>query len=60
MSRKLTSPFIAAILYYDYFLTFNDEYWRIWRRPKNIGAILFFVNRYLAILGVGLAATDQR
>ncbi|KAH9831175.1 uncharacterized protein C8Q71DRAFT_783117 [Rhodofomes roseus] len=42
-----------TILYYDYALTFGDEYTRIWRQqatraPRNY---LFFMNRYLTLLG---------
>ncbi|KAL5514378.1 hypothetical protein ACEPAG_2466 [Sanghuangporus baumii] len=42
-----------AILYYDYLLTFGDEVRFFWRRRKaNSVTILFFLNRYLSILGI--------
>lgn len=41
-----------VILYYDYSLTFADEVARFWNR-KNFtwASFLFFVNRYLVLLG---------
>ena len=41
-----------VILYYDYFLTFDKEYQRIWKNRKFKSSILFFLNRYLPLLGV--------
>ncbi|CCM00445.1 uncharacterized protein FIBRA_02477 [Fibroporia radiculosa] len=40
-----------AIFYYDYALTFGDEYARIWRQPKSRASWLFCLNRYLTALG---------
>ncbi|KAJ3927895.1 MAG: hypothetical protein NXY57DRAFT_578337 [Lentinula lateritia] len=41
-----------VILAYDYLLTFDLEIERFWKRDtKRLAAILFFVNRYLTLLG---------
>ncbi|KAH9897024.1 hypothetical protein C8Q73DRAFT_438179 [Cubamyces lactineus] len=41
----------VVVLYYDFFLTFGEEYWRVWKNPRTISSILFFLNRYIPILG---------
>lgn len=42
----------TALLYYDYFLTLSDEVDRLWHRgPHSWLSIIFFANRYLALLG---------
>lgn len=42
----------TVLLYYDYFLTLSDEVDRFWHRgPHSWGSIIFFANRYLALLG---------
>ncbi|KAL7284076.1 hypothetical protein ACG7TL_001354 [Trametes sanguinea] len=41
----------VAVLYYDFFLTFGEEYVRVWKNPRTISSILFGLNRYLPILG---------
>lgn len=41
-----------AILYYDYFLTIGVEIERFWKRtPWSLAAILFYLNRYVVLLG---------
>ncbi|KAH8836021.1 hypothetical protein DL96DRAFT_1550368 [Flagelloscypha sp. PMI_526] len=47
-----TATFLVAIvfLYYDYLLTFGDEVRLIWTRPKSFGSIVFFLNRYPALI----------
>ncbi|KAH8115922.1 hypothetical protein DFH11DRAFT_1542729 [Phellopilus nigrolimitatus] len=40
-----------AILYYDYVLTFGDEVRFFWGRRANSVTLLFFLNRYLSVLG---------
>ncbi|KAH9852454.1 hypothetical protein C2E23DRAFT_825569 [Lenzites betulinus] len=40
-----------VVLYYDFFLTFGEEYFRVWKNPRSISSILFFLNRYLPVLG---------
>ncbi|KAJ3813233.1 hypothetical protein F5876DRAFT_74096 [Lentinula aff. lateritia] len=41
-----------VILAYDYLLTFDLEIERFWKRDtRRLAAILFFVNRYLTLLG---------
>ncbi|KAJ7216882.1 hypothetical protein C8J57DRAFT_1395914 [Mycena rebaudengoi] len=43
---------ITALLFYDYFLTFEWEVSRYWARPNRSWAtILFFLNRYGTLLG---------
>lgn len=39
-----------VILYYDHAITFDDEYWRVWRSPGTGASVLFLVNRYFAFL----------
>ena len=54
MNRNATqrSRVDAAILYYDYLLTFQLEVDRLWSVGRYTWAsVLFFVNRYLALLG---------
>ena len=41
----------SALLYYDYFLTFDMEVERFWGRPPSLISCGFFLNRYLSILG---------
>ena len=42
----------AVLLYYDYLLTLPDEVDRFWRRgPYSWATIVFFANRYMALLG---------
>ncbi|KAI9065618.1 hypothetical protein FKP32DRAFT_1567581 [Trametes sanguinea] len=41
----------VAVLYYDFFLTFGEEYFRVWKNPRTVSSILFYLNRYLPILG---------
>ncbi|KAF5367710.1 hypothetical protein D9758_009839 [Tetrapyrgos nigripes] len=36
-----------ALVFYDYILTFSEEYRLIWKKPKNWTTGLFFINRYL-------------
>lgn len=50
----------TAILYYDYLLTFGDEVRFFWRRKKtNCFTILFFLNRYVQLVGnVGIAMQE--
>ncbi|EKM56616.1 uncharacterized protein PHACADRAFT_253825 [Phanerochaete carnosa HHB-10118-sp] len=37
-----------VILFYDHAITFDGEFWRVWRTPRSGASILFFVNRYFA------------
>lgn len=40
-----------SILIYDHMITLPEEIAFIWRRPKALFAILFLLNRYIALLG---------
>ncbi|EPS96482.1 hypothetical protein FOMPIDRAFT_47930, partial [Fomitopsis schrenkii] len=40
-----------TIFYYDYALTFGDEYTRIWKQRATRSNYLFFLNRYLTFFG---------
>ncbi|KAG1732502.1 hypothetical protein EDB19DRAFT_1263356 [Suillus lakei] len=52
MSFKLYAVFVAdSILMYDHMATLTEEITFIWCRPKALSAILFLVNRYVALLG---------
>ena len=51
---------IPVILYYDHAVTFDEEYWRVWRTPGTGASILFLVNRYFAFFSVRLTSTDDR
>ncbi|KAM5533553.1 hypothetical protein V8D89_012769 [Ganoderma adspersum] len=42
----------VVILYYDFILTFGQEYWSIWKNRKTVASNLFLLNRYLPILAV--------
>ncbi|KAG1799633.1 hypothetical protein EV424DRAFT_1545924 [Suillus variegatus] len=39
-----------SILIYDHMVTLQEEITFIWRRPKALSAILFLLNRYVALL----------
>ncbi|KAG1732499.1 hypothetical protein EDB19DRAFT_1262914 [Suillus lakei] len=39
-----------SILIYDHIVTLPEEIAFIWRRPKALSAILFLLNRYVALL----------
>ncbi|KAI1798048.1 hypothetical protein LXA43DRAFT_1106377 [Ganoderma leucocontextum] len=39
----------VVILYYDFILTFGEEYWSIWKNRKTVASTLFLLNRYLPI-----------
>jgi hypothetical protein len=41
-----------SILIYDHVITLPEEIAFIWRRPKTLSAMLFLLNRYLALLGI--------
>ncbi|KAI0674479.1 hypothetical protein C8Q78DRAFT_1076115 [Trametes maxima] len=41
----------VVVLYYDFILTFGQEYSRVWKRPRSLSSILFFLNRYIPVLG---------
>ena len=54
MQLSRSSP--TALIAYDYVLTVRREYILFWKRRKNSAWLLFFTNRYLALLYyVGLA-----
>ena len=50
---------MQVILYYDWTLTFGEEYWRIWKSPRTMSSFLFFLNRYLPVLGVRSLSFDM-
>ncbi|ETW76038.1 hypothetical protein HETIRDRAFT_119286 [Heterobasidion irregulare TC 32-1] len=41
----------VAILYYDYFMTLSEEISRIWSRPRARSSLLFFIHRYVPLVG---------
>ncbi|KAG1867394.1 hypothetical protein F4604DRAFT_1777326 [Suillus subluteus] len=41
-----------SILIYDHVMTLPEEIALIWRRPKALFAMLFLLNRYLALFGI--------
>ena len=43
--------FPSAILYFDYSLTFVTEVQRFWTRHVSMASFVFFLNRYLTLLG---------
>ncbi|KAE9391074.1 hypothetical protein BT96DRAFT_925523 [Gymnopus androsaceus JB14] len=40
----------STLVFWSYFITFENELELIWRRPKNGVTVLFLVNRYLAMI----------
>ncbi|EKM50707.1 uncharacterized protein PHACADRAFT_188242, partial [Phanerochaete carnosa HHB-10118-sp] len=45
--QQLTS-ITLVILYYDHAITFDDEYWLVWRTPNSGASVFFLVNRYFS------------
>ena len=45
------------MVYYDHFITFDDEYKFIWRHWRSRASWLFFLNRYFAFFTVCLQIT---
>ncbi|KIK56467.1 hypothetical protein GYMLUDRAFT_821304 [Collybiopsis luxurians FD-317 M1] len=43
--------FSTIFLYWDYLLTLSDEFRYFWKRPVGVSTVLFFLNRYLTMLG---------
>ncbi|KAG0702187.1 hypothetical protein DFH29DRAFT_512182 [Suillus ampliporus] len=41
----------TSILIYDHMVTLPEEVAFIWCRPKTLPAVLFLINRYVALLG---------
>ncbi|KIK56328.1 hypothetical protein GYMLUDRAFT_247849 [Collybiopsis luxurians FD-317 M1] len=41
----------TTLLYWDYFLTISEEVQYFWKRPVRITTVLFFLNRYVSVLG---------
>src|ERR1700730_15316838 len=48
---------LAAILYYDYILTFSAEVSHIWPQPISWNTFLFYSNRYIAFATKIISAT---
>lgn len=46
---KFLNAVFAVLLYYDYFLTLDDEVTYFWGRRFNSVTTLFFLNRYLSL-----------
>lgn len=49
--QETLSHRISVVLYYDYFMTLDQEIKFFWNKKLNVVNILFFVNRYLSIFG---------
>ena len=47
---------MKAITFYDYALTFLDEFRLVWKRKYSIVTIIFVLNRYLLLLNMLLLA----
>ncbi|KAK7038482.1 hypothetical protein R3P38DRAFT_2906212 [Favolaschia claudopus] len=39
-----------VVLYWDHFITFDKEINLVWRHPKSLTALCFFLNRYFAFI----------
>ncbi|KAG1862536.1 hypothetical protein DFJ58DRAFT_775576 [Suillus subalutaceus] len=48
-----------SILIYDHVMTLPEEIALIWRRPKALFAMLFLLNRYLALFGITCSMVMQ-
>ena len=48
-----------VIIFYDYFLTIDDEVERFWDRRPSMPTVLFFMNRYLPLLSIVPAALQE-
>lgn len=47
----------TALLFYDYFLTFDLEYTHIWKGKTSLATLLFYANRYFSPIGMIFAVT---
>jgi len=56
--QQFSAP-VAALLAYDFILTFSDEIDLMWKRGRNLLSFIFFLNRYLPFVGVVIALTQQ-
>jgi hypothetical protein len=54
-----TDPLIAAILYYDHAITFDEEYRYVWKNAHSSAAVLFLVNRYFALFSVSSMGNNR-
>ncbi len=50
---------MIALLFYDYFITIEQERKLIWGHQLSIGTFLFFSNRYLNIFAAALELFQQ-
>ncbi|TBU38854.1 hypothetical protein BD309DRAFT_483972 [Dichomitus squalens] len=48
---RICASVSLAILYYDYALTIGAEVERFWMRRRSLVSHIFFLNRYLALIG---------
>ncbi|KAH8818891.1 hypothetical protein DL96DRAFT_1622289 [Flagelloscypha sp. PMI_526] len=55
LSTALVADGIAlagrVILFWDYIITFDDEYRLVWKAPWTKASLWFYLNRYVALLG---------
>lgn len=47
---------MLAITFYDFVLTFLDEFHLVWKRKYSIVTVIFVLNRYLLLLNMLLLA----
>ncbi len=40
----------AAVVFYEYVISFDDEVRLVWRRKITGASVIFFLNRYLLVL----------
>ena len=53
MFKIVWKPVVSAIAYA--FITFDDEYWRVWRSPTTGASLVFLINRYFAFFSVSMS-----
>ncbi|KAH7919255.1 hypothetical protein BV22DRAFT_869880 [Leucogyrophana mollusca] len=57
--RKCFIASSRGFLFYDYFLTLDDEIQYIWNAPWGVVKITYLLNRYVNILGNGLIGLEE-
>lgn len=51
-------PALPALIFYEYCITFEQEFILFWKRKPNSASILYFLNRYFYLVYTVFDAAD--